>query len=122
MNLRTLAAAAVLCVGAALPGLALAGDQDFTLVNRTGYTISEVYVAPSKSSDWEEDVLGQDILEDRSSVDINFSRSEDTCRWDLKVVYDDESTAEWAAFDLCTVSKVTIFYNAKTDVTSAQTE
>lgn len=122
MKLRTFAAAAALCIGAALPGLALAGDQDFTLVNRTGYTISEVYVAPSKSSDWEEDVLGQDTLEDKTTVDIQFSRGEDTCRWDLKVVYDDETTAEWAALDLCTVSKVTIFYNAKTDTTSAQTE
>lgn len=121
MNLRTFAAVAALGLLAA-PGLALAGDQDFTLVNRTGYTISEVYVAPSKSSDWEEDVLGQDTLDDQTTVDIKFSRGEDTCRWDLKVIYDDETTAEWAALDLCTVSKVTIFYNAKTDTTSAKTE
>src|SRR4051812_20066775 len=102
MNMRNLAVIAALGLAGA-PGMALAADQDFTLINRTGYTISEVYVAPSKSSDWEEDVLGQDTLEDRTTVDINFSRSENPCRWDLKVVYDDKTTAEWAALDLCTV-------------------
>ena len=50
----------------ALPCLVLLafaqGKQNFTLVNQTGYDISEVYVSPANSSDWEEDVLGEDIL------------------------------------------------------------
>jgi hypothetical protein len=102
---------------------ALAGDQDFTLVNATGYTISEVYVSPSKAADWEEDVLGRDVLAEGESTEIRFSRSEDTCRWDLKVVYeDDNSSAEWAALDLCEISAVTIRYNRKTGETSALTQ
>ena len=43
---------------------ALAAEQDFSLVNATGYEISELYVAPSQTSDWQEDVLGQDVLAD----------------------------------------------------------
>ena len=101
---------------------ALAGDQDFTLVNKTGYEINQVYVSPSKSDEWEEDVLGQDVLADGDRVNITFSRKETTCNWDLKVVYSDDTSAVWDAFNLCEVSKIKIYYNHKTDETSATYE
>jgi hypothetical protein len=97
-----------------------AGKQDFILVNKTGYDISHVYVSPVKSDDWEEDVLGKDVLEDGDAWTIKFNRSTSTCKWDLKVVYaDDDSTAVWKNIDLCSVSKITIRYNRKSDTTSA---
>jgi hypothetical protein len=40
----------------------VAGDQDFTLVNRTGVTLWKVYVSAANTNNWEEDVLGGDIL------------------------------------------------------------
>ncbi|HQS10012.1 MAG: argininosuccinate lyase [Rhizobiales bacterium 24-66-13] len=97
-----------------------AGKQDFVLVNKTGYDISHVYVSPVKSDDWEEDVLGKDVLEDGDTWTIKFNRSTNACKWDLKVVYDDDdSTAVWKNIDLCSVSKITIRYNRKSDTTSA---
>jgi hypothetical protein len=124
MKLTTMCAAAIAAAAVLLaPAMAQEAKQDFTLVNRTGYVISEVYVSPSKADDWQEDVMGQDVLEDRSSVDITFHRSEHTCKWDLKVVYKvDDSSAEWHNVDLCSVSKITIHYNANTDTTSATYE
>lgn len=99
---------------------ALAGEQDFSLINATGYEIGELYVAPSESSDWQEDVLGQDTLADGQQANIGFSRDTDTCTWDLKVVYsEDNSSAEWHAVDLCKLSVVTIKYNADSGETSA---
>ena len=39
---------------------------------------------------------------------------------DLKVTYsDDDSSAVWEKIDLCTVEKITIHYNRKSDETSA---
>ena len=96
--------------------------QDFTLVNRTGYTIDQVYVSPVKASDWQEDVLGQDQLENGQRVNITFPKRARTCNWDLKVVYDDNETAEWSGFNLCEVSRVTIKYNRRTGETSAEYE
>lgn len=33
------------------------GKQNFTLIDHTGHTISEVYVSPSKWNSWDEDVM-----------------------------------------------------------------
>jgi hypothetical protein len=97
--------------------------QDFELVNETGYDISHVYVSPTKSDDWEEDVLGKDVLSDGDAWDITFARAAKTCKWDLKVVYaDDDSAAYWRGIDLCSVEKITIHYNRKSDTTSAEFE
>lgn len=103
-------------------GAALAAEakQNFVLDNETGYEIKAVYVSPYKSDDWEEDVLGQDTLDDGQTVKIRFNRANKTCMWDLKVVYaDDDSKATWSKIDLCTVSTITIKYNKKTDTTTA---
>ncbi len=101
---------------------ALAAEETLTVNNRTGYTISEIYIAPASSDNWEEDVMGRDELETNTSVDIDFSKSEDTCKWDLRAVYDDKSDAVWRNIDLCKISTISLFYNASTNVTSAKYE
>jgi hypothetical protein len=93
------------------PAIAAAGDQDFTLRNRTGYTIDQVYVSSVDTNSWEEDVLGRDTLANGEAWEISFSRAEDQCEWDLKVVYDDGETAEWNAVDLCATSTISLFYD-----------
>ncbi|MFN3461800.1 MAG: argininosuccinate lyase [Oceanibaculum sp.] len=102
------------------PEVRAQGKQDFTLENKTGYDISHVYVSPTNSESWDEDVLGQDILENNAEVDIEFARAEQTCKWDIMVTYaDDNSNAFWRNIDLCTVSVITIRYNRATDKSTA---
>jgi hypothetical protein len=111
-----------IAVMAAFVGAAQADEakQDFRLVNKTGYEIKEVYVSPSKSSDWEEDILGEGVFGDKEAREIHFHRDVKTCHWDLKVVYtEDSSSAVWTDIDLCTVEKITIHYDRGADKTSA---
>ncbi len=99
------------------------GKQDFTLVNATGYVIKAVYVSPTTQDSWDEDILGKDTMDDEETLPIRFSRSDKSCKWDLKVTYeDDNSSVVWRGFDLCQISKITIKYNRKSDTTSALTE
>ena len=110
--------AALLAVAA--PAVADDAKQDFRLVNKTGYELKALYVSPSKSDDWEDDVLGQDTLADGEAVNVHFSPKTHTCKWDLKVTYsDDDSSAVWHNIDLCMVEKITIKYNRKSDEPSA---
>lgn len=113
-------AAAIPCILLASP--AFAGDQDFRLINKTGYTIEEVYVSGSNTGDWEEDVMERDVLSDGENVDIEFSRGQKGCRFDLKVVYDDGTEATWNRLDLCTISTVAIRYDRKADRTWVSTD
>jgi len=112
------AAAAIATITA--PALAESAKQDFRLVNRTGYELKALFVAPSKSDSWGEDVLGQDVLEDGNAANIHFNPRAETCKWDLKVVYtEDDSNAIWQSINLCEVDKITIHYDRKNDVTRA---
>ncbi|WP_212611901.1 hypothetical protein [Sphingomonas baiyangensis] len=101
---------------------ASAQDEVLTVNNRTGYTISEIYIAPTTTDEWEEDIMGDDVLPSGRSVDIDFSRSEETCVWDMKAVYDDDTNAVWRKINLCEISAISLFYNENTGVTSARYE
>jgi hypothetical protein len=119
MFLKIAAAAAVLAL---LPFAAVAGPQDFSLANATGYTIDKLYVAPVSSDNWEEDILGRDQLADGESTAITFSSKVDSCKWDIKVVYDDGESVQWHNANLCNISKITLHYNKSSGDTSAIAE
>jgi hypothetical protein len=105
---------------APLPAQAQTAKQNFTLVNRTGYELGELYVAPARTNAWGRDVLGKSTIEDGDSAEITFNNNTPGCLWDIKVVYtDDDSSALWRNIDLCRISTITIRYNRNTDVTSA---
>jgi hypothetical protein len=86
---------------------------DFTLMNDTGLTIAEIYVSPNDSDEWGEDIMGKDVLKHRESVDIEFSRKEKSCNWDLKIVDEDNNDIEWTELDLCKASHITLQYRGK---------
>lgn len=90
-----------------------AGDQDFVLINKTGYGIDEVYVSPAKAKTWGEDVMGADTLENGNKVTIEFDHSASACMWDMKIVFSDEEEAVWEGFNLCKVSEITLRYEGK---------
>lgn len=109
--------AALACVGPAF-----AGDADFTLVNRTGYAIREVYLSASHSSKWGNDRLGDGTLGNGRQRLFKFS-DKASCKQDLQVVFDDDaSEVVWEDFDLCEINKITLKYNRSTKEVSADTE
>lgn len=114
--------AAALAATLMLAGPALAGDQDFTLINGTGRTVTEVHVSPSPVDDWEEDVLGREALPDGARTVIRFAGDPEACLGDVRVVYTDGQTADWDALNLCEISVIGIEYDERTGETSAQYE
>lgn len=106
----------------AVCGSAFAADADFTLVNRTGYALEEVYISPANRSQWGKDRLGSYQLAHGESRKFKFGDTKN-CVQDIKVVFsDDESEVEWEDFNLCELSKITLRYNRKTAEVSADSE
>jgi hypothetical protein len=73
MFTTALRAAALGCILLACNSTALAADYYVDITNRTGYTIMYMYVSPAKSSSWEEDVLGDDVLPDGETRRVNLT-------------------------------------------------
>ncbi len=105
-----------------LVSAAHAGDQDFVLVNKTGVEINSLYVAPSSSDDWEEDILGQDTLASGDSVTIKFHRTETAAHWDLRVEDSEGNSITWTGFNLFKVEQITLFFNKETGKATAKYE
>lgn len=116
LTLSLLAASAVLLL--TLSAVTFAAPQqrknlDFTLVNKTGVDIMEVYLSPTSDNEWGEDVMGKDILENGQKVDITFSSAETECNWDLKVVDEDDDEIVWTKLNLCTANEITLMWENK---------
>jgi hypothetical protein len=89
---------------------AVAGEQDFTVVNQTGVEIHKLFVAPHSSDDWGDDILGKDTLPDGETLDIEFGRHEKAAHWDLKIEDSEGHSVEWESLNLLEISKVTLHY------------
>jgi hypothetical protein len=94
--MRTLAlrAAALVAAAWAFTAPALAQDMMFTLVNRTGYTLVEFYASPVTEGDWEEDILGADVLESGQSADVLIADGRANCDYDFLMVFADGDEVE----------------------------
>ena len=92
----------------AAPSGTAAGQQDFTIINKTGHTVVSFNVSPTNENEWGPDILGQDVLNNGESAKITFSRDAAECMWDLKATYDDDDTTEMKKVNLCEVAEVTL--------------
>jgi len=123
LKMPSLAALAISATLLSIPSARAANDADFTLKNKTGYQIDEVYVSPHSKKSWGKDVMGTDALADGEHVKIVFPHGNGACMFDLMVKYhDDGSTAEWDNINLCETDVVSIFWDAKNQVSRATFE
>jgi len=123
MTLKTIFTA--VSIALFITNAAVAGDADFTLTNRTGYDIESVYVAPSRQKDWGNDHLGKSVLADGRSRFISFSKSGNTCIYDMSISwvgYSSDDDVVWERLNLCEIHKITLRYNAKSKQTSITTD
>lgn len=58
----------------------------FTLINATNRVLEEFYASPPQVDDWEEDILGVDVLNPGESVVITIEDGRSDCYYDFKGV------------------------------------
>ena len=122
MKFKLLGVAAALLCSTMLAGVSHAGDADFTIVNKTGYPIRSIHIAPASSKTWGNDRLGEGILSNGKARLIKFA-DKARCKQALSVTFDDDgSEVEWEEFNLCEINKITLKYNRKTGEVSADEE
>ena len=100
-------------------------ELDFTLVNKTGYDIKQVYIGPSSNKDWTDDmeVLKGRAYKDGTPLDIKFHPKTTATRWDIKVEWaDGDAPVEWYEMNLTKIEKITLKYDRASGKTTAETE
>lgn len=86
---------------AAAPAFAQAPAQrELTVTNRTRQLIRELYVSAAATDDWGDDRLGPGGLAPGRPFRVRLGRVRD-CRFDLRVVYQDERSEERRGVDIC---------------------
>jgi hypothetical protein len=86
---------------------AAAADRDFTLHNHTARIMKSLFVSPSGANKWSDDILGQDILDQRTDLEVKFDRDDTECKYDVRAVFADGSTEQLHDVDLCASGDVT---------------
>ena len=92
--------ALVLCLAVAW-NVAANEAVTFTLVNGTNVTMVEFYASPPSSDDWEEDILGNDVLAPGEAVDITIDDGRDDCLYDFLAVFKDGDEVEHLEVSVC---------------------
>jgi len=76
--------------------------------NIEGLIILEIHLSRASTTDWEEDILGGEVLGPGESVQVTFHSQESECEWDLMAVSEDGEQGIWYDLDLCGVSSITL--------------
>ena len=84
-----------------------AQDLQFALINMSGYTLVEFYASPENVRSWEEDILGDDVLESGYALNITVADGRTQCVYDLLMLFDDGDRLE-DTVDLCEMGSYTI--------------
>jgi hypothetical protein len=106
-EMRSLVLTAVLGIATAASTAAFASDKTVTVVNKTKTTMSAIYASSVGARTWEEDILGQDVLEPGQSVDIDMDDGSGACRFDLKAEFSDGSNTIQQDLNVCKVGEFT---------------
>jgi hypothetical protein len=108
MNITTKGALAALALLAgALP--AVAQDIEFTLINNSSQSLHYFYTAPSNTSDWGDDLLGdKGTLEAGYEANVLIGDGSDQCLYDFRFETAEGGLLEVFEVDICELASYTI--------------
>jgi hypothetical protein len=81
---------------------------DFSLTNITGAPLKHVYLSPSASNGWEEDLLAGTDLKSGSTLNVSFNLNETATMWDLRIEGAGGGYAEWKNLKLGDISEIKV--------------
>lgn len=108
VDMKTLFLAAFLTLATTItPTAAPAVQDDYGVINKTGMTLTHLFLSPTNDNSWGEDILEKDVLANGEECGIEFDKDDEECFWDIKVI--DSKDQPWTVtkVDLCKYTKVT---------------
>lgn len=84
---------------------AAAADRHVKVINKTKTTILSFYASRTSSNDWEEDILGEDVIMPGKSMVINIDDGSGACKYDFKGEFEDGEEVVKANVDVCKIGE-----------------
>jgi hypothetical protein len=80
-------------------------DRRVQINNVSSYTIVEFYASNTGTQNWQEDILGSNVLPAGSSVMVNVDDGTGYCKYDFLAVFDDGDQAVSADNNVCELAE-----------------
>ena len=103
-TLSKIAALALMSAAVAVP--ALAEQQEFKLINKSGYALVRFYASPTNTDNWGRDLFGDRVLETGYSSYVTVPNSQQ-CVFDFRMIFSDEDVL-YDTINLCETGSYTI--------------
>lgn len=78
-------------------------NKKVKIINETRHKMVQFHASRVGTNSWEEDILGQDVLDVGNSVTVNFG-TDDYCLYDFLGVFDDGDKVEKRRINVCEIS------------------
>ena len=72
--------------------------------NQTGWTMLRFYASDSRKSDWEEDILGDSVLNNGRSVTINIDDGSGACVYDFRAEFTNGQVLTRMNINVCQIA------------------
>jgi len=95
-----------------LAGFAIAGDYKFTLINKTGFEIIDLYFSPASQGVWGDEVLTVDTIPNKEKMKIHVERKEKAEVWDILVNDEQGVSFKWPGLKLSEISTLVLTIKA----------
>ena len=105
MNIHMQRSALAVAVIIACVADASAYDRRVVVVNNTSTSIQEFYASNTGQNDWQEDILGNDMLQPGQEVTINIDDGSGYCKYDFRAVFEDATETTKAGVNVCEVGR-----------------
>ncbi|MGU3540554.1 hypothetical protein [Methylobacterium sp. A54F] len=86
---------------------ALSANRHVDIVNETGMAIKHFYASTSGNNEWEEDILGRDVIQDGETFDIDIDDGSGKCVYDFKAVFENGQSLVRNRINVCQISTFT---------------
>jgi len=84
----------------------------FYLYNNTGKTFTKIYVSPSESDSWGNNLIPTSYLYSGYQTKILIPATYgETCYFDMKVITTDGTSYKFTSLDICQLYRITIHWN-----------
>lgn len=95
-----------------LTGFATAKEYTFTLINKTGFEIIDLFFSPASQGNWGDEVLTVDTIPNKEKMKIHVSRKEKALTWDILVNDEQGISYKWPDLKLSEISTLILTIKA----------